>query len=72
MPRRSVSACTGIILNPDTTSMDGGLVTMLAENAIDPYDYGRPLDVVVAEYIEANSPVAPELEGRITGLNLVR
>ena len=52
---------------------DGGdQYTMLAENAIDPYDYGRPLDVVVAEYIEANSPVAPQLEGRITGLNLVR
>ncbi len=41
---------------------------MLRDNAIDPYDYGRPLDVVVADYIEANSPVAPEIEGRITNL----
>ncbi|HML23806.1 MAG TPA: 5'-nucleotidase C-terminal domain-containing protein [Aggregatilinea sp.] len=50
----------------------GDEYTMLAEHAIDPYDYGRPLDVVAADYIQANSPVAPELEGRITGLNLVR
>ena len=40
--------------------------TMFAENAINPYDYGTPLDVVVADYITANSPVAPEVEGRIT------
>jgi 5'-nucleotidase/UDP-sugar diphosphatase len=39
---------------------------MFAENAIDPYDFGSPLDVVVAEYIMAYSPVAPEVEGRIT------
>jgi 5'-nucleotidase/UDP-sugar diphosphatase len=40
--------------------------TMFEENAINPYDYGDPLDVVVADYITAHSPVAPELEGRIT------
>ncbi len=39
---------------------------MLEEHAIDPYDYGSPLDEVVANYIAANSPVAPEAEGRIT------
>ncbi|RPI94803.1 MAG: multifunctional 2',3'-cyclic-nucleotide 2'-phosphodiesterase/5'-nucleotidase/3'-nucleotidase, partial [Chloroflexi bacterium] len=44
----------------------GDEYTVFAENAIDPYDYGTPLDVVVAEYIAANSPVAPEVEGRIT------
>ena len=37
-----------------------------AEDAIDPYDFGKPLDQVLMEYIEANSPVAPEIEGRIT------
>ena len=39
---------------------------MLRDNAIDPYDFGRPLDEVVMDYIAAHSPVAPELEGRIT------
>jgi 5'-nucleotidase/UDP-sugar diphosphatase len=40
--------------------------TMLAENAINPYDFGSPLDVVVGQYITDHSPVAPEVEGRIT------
>ncbi len=39
---------------------------VLAEKAIDPYDYGPPLDEAVAEYIQAHSPVAPKVEGRIT------
>lgn len=38
----------------------------LAANAINPYDQGRPLDQVVAEYITANSPISASLEGRIT------
>lgn len=42
---------------------------MFAENALNPYDFGSPLDAVVADYIKANSPVAPEVEGRITRLN---
>lgn len=41
----------------------------LAENAINPYDFGSPLDAVVADYIAANSPVAPEVEGRITDIS---
>ncbi len=40
--------------------------SVLKENAINPYDYGDPLDQVVADYIAANSPVASEVEGRIT------
>lgn len=40
--------------------------SVLAENAINPYDFGSPLDAVVADYIAANSPVAPQVEGRIT------
>ncbi len=38
---------------------------VLAEKAINPYDYGPPLDQAVAEYIKAHSPVAPKVEGRI-------
>ncbi len=39
---------------------------VLAKKAINPYDYGPPLDEAVAEYIQAHSPVAPKVEGRIT------
>lgn len=39
--------------------------TMLAENAIDAYDYGRPLDQVLADYITAHSPVIPQVEERV-------
>lgn len=40
--------------------------SVLAENAINPYDFGSPLDQVVADYIAANSPVNVTTEGRIT------
>jgi len=39
--------------------------SMFADNAIDPYDAGALLADAVAEYIAANSPVSPGLEGRI-------
>ncbi len=39
--------------------------SVLADNAINPYDQGRPLDQVVADYIAANSPITVALEGRI-------
>ncbi len=39
---------------------------MFAENAIDPYDAGPLLADALAEYIAANSPVSPAVEGRIT------
>ncbi len=38
---------------------------VLAEKAINPYDYGPPLDQAVAEYIKVHSPIAPKVEGRI-------
>ena len=40
--------------------------TVMAENAIEAYDYGRPLDEVLADYIETNSPISKVVEGRIT------
>jgi hypothetical protein len=30
-----------------------------------PYDYGKPVDQVLSEYIKAHTPVAPTVEGRI-------
>ena len=43
--------------------------SVLAENAIDPYDGGRVDFNVTLDYIVANSPVAPATEGRITYVN---
>ena len=40
--------------------------TMLSENAINPYDYGRPLDEVLADYITAHDPIDTDVDGRIT------
>ena len=42
--------------------------TILRDQAIDPYDQGRVLSDVVVDYIRANSPVAPRVEGRIRSL----
>ncbi len=39
--------------------------TMLAENAVDAYDYGRPLDEVLADYLAAHDPVDQQIDGRI-------
>lgn len=43
----------------------GDAYTVLATNAVNAYDAGRPLDQVVADYIAANSPILVELDGRI-------
>lgn len=46
----------------------GDEFSMLAENAIDPFDFGPPVDQVLLDYVAAHSPVAPTIEGRITRL----
>lgn len=46
------------------TGGDGYVV--LAENAINPYDFGTPLDVVLADYLALLGEVTPQTEGRIT------
>ncbi len=35
------------------------------DNAIDPYDYGRPLEEALIDYMIANNPVSVTLDGRI-------
>jgi 5'-nucleotidase len=57
------------VVTNDFTRTGGDGYEMLRDNAIEPYDFGRPLDQVVADYIAANSPVAPEIEGRITRID---
>lgn len=54
------------VASNDYMRTGGDGYSVLAENAMNAYDFGTPLDEVVAEYIAANSPVAPEVEGRIT------
>ena len=39
---------------------------MFADNAKNVYDYGPNVESVVADYLSANAPYAPKIEGRIT------
>jgi len=57
---------TYTIATNDFMRNGGDEYTVLDENAIDPYDFGKPLDQVLIEYIQENGPVAPATEGRIT------
>lgn len=54
-------------LNFLRTGGDG--YTMFAENAIDPYDFGRVDYEATAAFMAANTPLNYEVEGRITILN---
>jgi 5'-nucleotidase len=56
-----------VTLNFIRTGGDG--FSVLAENAIDPYDFGNVDFEVTLNYIQANNPVAPEVEGRISYVN---
>lgn len=53
------------IATNDFVRAGGDGYSVFADNAINPYDQGSPLDQVVADYIAANSPIMVELEGRI-------
>lgn len=57
---------TYFVATNDFMRNGGDGYVMFAENAMNPYDFGKPLDQVVADYIAENAPVAPEVEGRIT------
>ncbi len=54
----------------DFMQLGGDEYTVFTNNGIDPYNFGKPLDQVLAEYIKANTPVAPAVEGRITRLDV--
>lgn len=53
------------IVTNDFMRRGGDGYSVFAENAINPYDFGSPMDQVVADYIAANSPINPQIEGRI-------
>ena len=54
------------IVSNDFNRKGGDEYTVFAEKATDVYDFGRPLDQVLIDYIAGNNPVSPKVEGRIT------
>lgn len=54
------------VVTNDFLRRGGDEYTIFAEAAINPYDFGSPLDQILADYIAAFSPVNPVIEGRIT------
>jgi 5'-nucleotidase len=57
---------TYTLASNDFMRRGGDGYTVFAENSIDAYDFGKPLDQVMADYIASHSPIAPAVEGRIT------
>ena len=53
------------VASNDFMRRGGDGYTVFADNAIDAYDFGRPLDQVLADFIAANSPINPQIEGRV-------
>jgi 5'-nucleotidase len=59
------------VASNDFLRRGGDEYTVFAENAINPYDFGRPLDEVFAIYLETLEEIAPFTEGRITLVNAI-
>jgi 5'-nucleotidase len=57
---------TYTVATNDFMRIGGDGYAVFKDKAINPYDGGSPLDLVLADYIKANSPVNPQVEGRIT------
>ena len=55
----------GVVSNNYMRSGGDGYA-VLATDAIDPYDYGPPLDQVVADYLAAHAPYTPYTDDRIS------
>lgn len=60
------------VVSNDFMRGGGDGYSVFAENAINPYDFGRPLDQILADYIIAASQregtISSELDGRITAV----
>ncbi|SDZ96908.1 bifunctional metallophosphatase/5'-nucleotidase [Rubrimonas cliftonensis] len=54
----------GVVSN-DYMRRGGDGYAMFRDAAIDPYDFGPGLELVLADYLAANSPYAPTTDGRI-------
>jgi 5'-nucleotidase/UDP-sugar diphosphatase len=57
---------TYTVASNDFMRRGGDGYSVFMDKAINPYDGGSPLDLVMVDYIKANSPIHPEVEGRIT------
>jgi len=62
-------AATYTVASNDFMRQGGDGYSVFQNNAMNAYDFGKPLDQVLAEYLAANTPVAPTIEGRITIVN---
>lgn len=59
------------LVTNDFNRRGGDDYAVFDDSAIDPYDFGSPLDQALADYIAAHSPVDVQLEGRITRVDSV-
>jgi 5'-nucleotidase len=59
-----------LVATNDFARAGGDGYSVFAENAVNPYDYGKPLDQVLAEYLAELMVVEPTVEGRITAVNV--
>ncbi len=57
---------TYTVASNDFMRLGGDGYSVFKDNGQNAYDGGSPLDLVVADYIKANSPVNPQIEGRST------
>jgi len=54
------------LVTNDFNRRGGDDYAVFNDSAINPYDFGSPLDQALADYIAAHSPVDVQIEGRIT------
>ena len=57
-------ATYGVVTNNFLRSGGDGYVTF-AENAMNAYDFGPSVEDVVVDYLQANGPYTPYMDGRI-------
>lgn len=61
-------AATYSVVSNNYVRSGGDGFNMFAENASNAYDYGPNVESVVAEYLAANAPYAPVIDGRIDSI----
>jgi 5'-nucleotidase/UDP-sugar diphosphatase len=54
------------LVSNDFMRRGGDGYSVFKDNSTNAYDGGSPLDIVLGDYIKANSPINPQVEGRIT------
>lgn len=62
-------AATYTVASNDFMRGAGDGYNVFRDNAINAYDYGKPLDQVLREYMVTNTPINAEVQGRITIVN---